>query len=234
MPEAQPDELLSLVDERLVKAAPDVLAQGRIAAMVAGATEEERKPLEARIAAQWKEIQSKNDLAELRKFVTLFGSLFTVGQEARLQLAERLMDDDKDRNALIDAERQLSLLRARTQDPELAARAVECLARLNTRKGLLEDAAYYYRVLRDRYPTVQGARRQDRRRPVQRDGDRQAAVGRAGRAAALRGRPASSRPRRSATTSSTLTQTFKFSQAGEPLPFFQRYEPGPAVRRHTS
>ena len=84
----------------------------------------------------------------------MFGSLFTVGQEARLQLAEQLMDDEKDNNALIDAERQLSLLRARTQDPELSARAVECLARLETRKGLLEDAAYYYRVLRDRYADV--------------------------------------------------------------------------------
>ena len=79
-----------------MKAAPDVLAQGRIAAMVANASEEERKPLEARIAARWKEIQGKNDLAELRKFVTLFGSLFTVGQQARLRLAERLMDDDQD------------------------------------------------------------------------------------------------------------------------------------------
>ncbi len=152
--EAPPDLPLPLVDEPMVKAAPDVLAQGRIAAMVANASEEERRPLEARIAARWREIQARNDPAELRKFVAMFGSLFTVGQEARLQLAEQLMEDDKDENSLIDAERQLSLLRARSQDPELSARAVECLARLNTRKGLLEDAAYYYRVLRDRYPNI--------------------------------------------------------------------------------
>ncbi len=112
--EAAPDVPLPLVDEPMVKAAPDVLAQGRIAEMVANASDEERGSLEARIGARWKEIEAKNDLGELRKFVSLFGSLFTVGQQARLQLAERLMDDESDA-AVIDAERQLSLLRARTQ-----------------------------------------------------------------------------------------------------------------------
>ena len=42
----------------------------------------------------------------------MFGSLFKVGKEARLQLAERLMDD-ADPLALLEAERQLSLLRGR-------------------------------------------------------------------------------------------------------------------------
>jgi outer membrane protein assembly factor BamB len=223
--EAQPDELLSLVDERLVKAAPDVLAQGRIAAMVAGATEAERKPLEARIASRWKEIESRDDPAELRKFVTLFGSLFAVGQEARLHLAERLMDDDKDPNALIDAERQLSLLRARTRDPEVAARAVESLARLNTRKGLLEDAAYYYRVLRDRYPTVKvrdGKTGADVFNEMATDKrlwshlDAPPPFGAAGHLKAST--DAGNYPMK--------TQTFKFSHDGESLPFFQRYSLG--------
>ena len=217
---AQPDELLSLVNEP-VKAAPDVLAQGRIKAMVDGATAEERKPLEARIAAKWKEIQGKNDLAELRKFVALFGSLFTVGQEARLRLAEQLMDDDKDPEALIDAERQLSLLRARTQEPELAARAVECLARLNTRKGLLEDAAYYYRLLRDRYPTVMvrdGKTGADLFNDIASDKrlwselDEQPRFGASGRLHAAEDRD----------NFQPQNQVFKFSQAGEPLPFFRR------------
>jgi outer membrane protein assembly factor BamB/tetratricopeptide (TPR) repeat protein len=223
--EAQQDELLSLVDERLVKAAPDVLAQGRIAAMVAGATEVERKPLEARIASRWKEIESRDDPAELRKFVTLFGSLFAVGQEARLHLAERLMDDDKDPNALIDAERQLSLLRARTRDPEVAARAVESLARLNTRKGLLEDAAYYYRVLRDRYPTVKvrdGKTGADVFNEMATDKrlwshlDAPPPFGAAGKLKAT-AEPENSQLR---------NQTFKFSHDGENLPFFQRYSLG--------
>jgi len=222
--EAQPDELLSLVDERLVKAAPDVLAQGRIAAMVANATEEERKPLEARIDARWKEIQGKTDLPELRKFVTLFGSLFTVGQQARLRLAELLMDD-KNGNALIDAERHLMLLRARTQDPELSARAVECLARLNTRKGLLADAAYYYRLLRDRYPTVKvrdgktGADLFDEIASDKRlwgELDEQPPFGAVGKIEVKEERD--NFPQQS--------QVFKFGRAGEALPFFRRYDVG--------
>ncbi len=221
---AASDELLSLVGEP-VKAAPDVLAQGRIAAMVANATEEERRPLEARIDAKWKEIRSKNDLPGLRMFVTLFGSLFTVGQQARLRLAELLMDDDKDPKALIDAERHLMLLRARTQDPELAARAVECLARLNTRKGLLEDAAYYYRLLRDRYPTVKvrdgktGADLFDEIASDKRlwgELDEQPPFGAAGRLVAREERD--NYPQQS--------QVFKFDRAGEALPFFRRYDVG--------
>jgi outer membrane protein assembly factor BamB len=213
------------VDERLVKAAPDVLAQGRIAAMVASATEAERKPLEARIAARWKEIESRDDPTELRKFVTLFGSLFAVGQEARLHLADRLMEDDKDPNSLIDAERQLSLLRARAHDPETAARAVESLARLNTRKGLLEDAAYYYRILRDRYPTVKvrdGKTGADIFNEMATDKrlwshlDASPPFGAAGSIHATA----------AAETSPLQNQTFKFSHDGENLPFFQRYSLG--------
>ena len=223
--EADPKELLSLVDERLVKAAPDVLAQGRIAAMVAGATEAERKPLEARIAGRWKEIESRDDLVELHKFVTLFGSLFPVGQEARLHLADRLMEDEKDPDSLIDAERQLSLLRARAHDPETAARAVESLARLNIRKGLLEDAAYYYRVLRDRYPTVKvrdGKTGADLFNEMATDKrlwshlDASPPFGAAG----------SIRATATAESSPLRTQTFKFSHDGENLPFFQRYSLG--------
>ncbi len=223
--DAQPDELLTLVDQRLVKAAPDVLAQGRIAAMVAGATEAERAPLEARIAARWQEIQKGNDPADLRKFVTLFGSLFAVGEEARLHLAERLMEDDKDPNALIDAERQLSLLRARARDPETAARAVECLARLNTRKGLLEDAAYYYRILRDRYPAVKvrdGKTGLDIFNDMATDKrlwshlDAPPPFGAAGKIRAT-AEPVGAQMR---------NQTFKFSHDGENLPFFQRYSLG--------
>jgi outer membrane protein assembly factor BamB len=227
--EAQPDELLSLVDEKLVKAAPDVLAQGRIAAMVAGASEAERKPLEAGIAARWKEIQHTNDLAELHRFVTLFGSLFAVGDEARLDLAERLMGDDKDPdalnkdpNALIDAERQLSLLRARTQDPQAAARAVECMARLETRKGLLDDAAYYYRLLRDRYADVKvrdGKTGADFFNEAAGDKRFWASLDDAPRAAAA-GRLHAEEERGNF---NPAQQRYKFAHEGEPLPFYQRY-----------
>jgi outer membrane protein assembly factor BamB len=135
-------ELVSVVDEPAVKARPDVWAQGRIAAMVARATPEQRKPLEDRIAEQWRSIRATNDTAALRQFVAVFGSLFTVGKEARLYLAERLIQE----NVFLEAELHLLQLR-RQADTAMAARAVEALARLMIRKGLLEDAAYWYRVL---------------------------------------------------------------------------------------
>ena len=83
-------ELVSVVDEPTVKARPDVWAQGRIAAMIAHATEEQRQPLEGKIAQQWESVRGTNDLDALRRFVAVFGS-FAAGKEARLQLAERCM-----------------------------------------------------------------------------------------------------------------------------------------------
>ncbi len=181
-----------MVDEPTVKAAPDVLVQGRIAAMVAGARRQERKPLEARIAARWKEIQGQERpgrAAQVRGDVRLA----VHGRPGGPAAAGRAAHERRQGRALIDAERQLGLLRARTQDPELAARAVECLARLNTRKGLLEDAAYYYRVLRDRYPdvkvTADGKTGADLFNEI---GDRQAAVGAAWTTRRAWGRPVTS------------------------------------------
>jgi outer membrane protein assembly factor BamB len=149
------EELISVVDEPAVKAAPDVWSQGRIAAMVARANDEQRKPLEELITRKWAHLEESRepDLDELRNFVKVFGSLFDVGKEARLRLAERLMEVDEP-SALLEAEQQLSLLRGPQEGPELAARAVEALGRLHTRKGLLEDAAYYYRLLGRQYARV--------------------------------------------------------------------------------
>jgi outer membrane protein assembly factor BamB len=142
-------ELVTVIDEPAVKARPDVWAQGRIAAMVAKATPEQRQPLESKIREQWQTVRETQNTEGLRHFVALFGSLFTVGKEARLHLAERLMDE----NAFLEAE--LNLLQLRRQDePLLAARAVDTLARLMIRKGLLEDAAYWYRVLGRDFPKV--------------------------------------------------------------------------------
>jgi outer membrane protein assembly factor BamB len=150
---ASKQELLSVVDEPHVRSAPDVWSQGRIAAMVAAAREEDRKPLENKINEKWKELEKGSNLDDLRNFVAVFGSLFPVGKEARLRLAERLMEDS-DPTALLDAERHLTLLRGRHEDPQLAGRAVEALARLNTRKGMLKDAAHYYDILARDYGNV--------------------------------------------------------------------------------
>ncbi|MBY0228622.1 MAG: PQQ-binding-like beta-propeller repeat protein, partial [Gemmataceae bacterium] len=146
-------DLIQVVDEPSVKAAPDVWAQGRFEAMVKNAKDAKQKAaLEAEIQARWEKDAKGKGTKELRTFVALFGSLFGVGREARFALADKLMEDT-DLNSLLEAEQQLSVLRS-NDEPAIAARAIEALARLNTRKGLLEDAAFYYRVLGEKYPDV--------------------------------------------------------------------------------
>jgi hypothetical protein len=86
---AADQELVSVTDEPTVKARPDVWVRGRIAAMLARATPAQRKPLEDLIAQQWQEVQTTKDLDDLRRFVSLFGSLLTEGKHARRQLAAR-------------------------------------------------------------------------------------------------------------------------------------------------
>ena len=90
----------------------------------------------------------------LRKFVSLFGSPFTVGKEARLQLAERLMEDTEV-NSLLEAEQQLTSCAAASEDRRRSpAGRSRRWPGLNTRKGLLEDAAYYYELLNREYAKV--------------------------------------------------------------------------------
>jgi tetratricopeptide (TPR) repeat protein len=139
-------ELISVPGHADLRTRPDVWAQGRIAAMVAKANPDQRKLLEEKIASEWRGLQSSADLDKIRAFVRVFGSMFSVGKEARLRLAERLIEE----NAFLEAE--MNLLQLRQQDDAvLAARAVEDLARLMIRKGLLEDAAYYFRILGQDY-----------------------------------------------------------------------------------
>lgn len=139
-------ELISVPGHPDLRTRPDVWAQGRIAVMVAKAAPEQRKPLEDKIVEEWKSIQNSTETQKLRQFVQVFGSLFAIGKEARLRLAERLIDE----NAFLEAEMNLLQLRQQN-DPALAARAIEGLARLMIRKGLLEDAAYYFRILGQDY-----------------------------------------------------------------------------------
>jgi outer membrane protein assembly factor BamB len=150
-------ELVEAVDERQVKAAPDVWSRGRILAMMNKATPEERAPLEKLIADKWAKLRETNDLGELRAFVRMFGSASDAGKEARLQLVERLMEqrDGNDEHPLLEAELELNQFRTGRHTPELAARATEALARLYTRKGLLEDAAHCYRQLGGEFAKVQ-------------------------------------------------------------------------------
>src|SRR5262249_10856772 len=120
----------------------------------AKATPEQREPLEKKIAERWDAVKKGGNADDLRKFVGTFGMQFKVGREARLALAEQLMDENTKDN-LLEAERQLLLLRQQQDDPQTAGTAVETLARLMARKGLLEDAAHYYRVLARDFAKVQ-------------------------------------------------------------------------------
>ncbi len=142
-------ELVSVIDEPTVRARPDVWAQGRIAAMVGKATPEQRKPIEELIRQRWDKVRTEGNTRDLRDFVSIFGSVVTIGNEARFQLAERLTEED----AALEAELHLLQLR-RHAEPQLAARAVEALARLMMKKYLLEDAAHWYRVLGDEFAQV--------------------------------------------------------------------------------
>jgi tetratricopeptide (TPR) repeat protein len=232
--EAKKDELIQVVDEPSVKAAPDVWSQGRIAAMVANAADgKQKQALEALIKEKWDKLQGTKEppIDDVRKFVQMFGSLFGVGKEARLVLAERLMEDT-DLNSLLEAEQQLCVLRS-DERPEIAARAVEALARLNTRKGLLEDAAYYYRVLGQKYPKVMVSDGKtgadylddlatDKRFLPYLDVPSGFNLGGKTRIEA----------KEQATPAHGAPQIYEFAQEGEPLPFFTRNRLGLRLDMH--
>jgi outer membrane protein assembly factor BamB len=146
------DELISVLDEPSVRANADVWARGRITSMLASASEENRKPLEKLIADRWEKVKVA-DLDQVRHFLRVFGSVSVVGKEARFLLAERLINEGGP-DGLLEAERELQTLRMSREAPETAARAVEALARLYTRRGLLEDAAYCYRLLGRDYTSI--------------------------------------------------------------------------------
>lgn len=215
------DELISVIDEPSVHAAADVWSQGRIRAMAEAATPEERKPLEDRVMTRWSQVNANNNIEEMKKFVSAFGSVFKVGKEARLKLAERMMEE-ADPAAILEAERNLNLLRGRNEEPEIAARALECLARLNVRNGLLKDAAYYYRLLRAEYPRVvvadgkTGSQIFDEQAADKRilpfldtPADRMGLAGKPVRVKGLRDNFPYQIP------------TYRLGQMGEPLPYFQ-------------
>jgi outer membrane protein assembly factor BamB len=148
------EEHIVSVDEPAVQVAPDVWVQGRIMALMLNATDAERKPLEQKVQQQWEELRKTADVATVRRFVAVFGSYFPAGKEAQLALAEMLIDS-KEPDSLLDAERNLlQLMKQKESDPTIAGRAVECMARLLTKRGLLDDAAYYYDILGRHYAEV--------------------------------------------------------------------------------
>ncbi len=144
-------ELFPIADDSDVRARADVWARGRIAALFAAAKPEQRAALDKIVAARYAEGRDA-DLDKLRTFVALFAST-PLGSEARLRLAERLAEQDAKGN-LLEAERHLLLLERQAADRATAGRAADTLARLLMRPEMYEDAAHYYRLLRDRYGDV--------------------------------------------------------------------------------
>src|SRR5262249_7451235 len=144
-------QLVTVLDDPLVRARLDVWVRGRVTALFARAAAGEARALHDEGAGEWQRVRSGQGVEGLERFAALFGTLVPEGPEARLLLAERLLED-RDRGRSLEAELTLLQLRRETDDPRLAARATEALARLMARKGLPEDALFYYRALPPHYP----------------------------------------------------------------------------------
>ncbi len=147
-------ELVALSDEPNGKTRPDVWARGRIEAMIHDAKDDAaRKSLEALVAREWDAVKDGKDLGKLRDFVGIFGQQFRVGAEAELLLGVKLFASDRDQDQR-EAHAVLTRLAATSEDPVLAARALESLARLATRTGQAETAVGYYSALGTKYADV--------------------------------------------------------------------------------
>ena len=146
--------LVSAYDDPNGMTRPDVWARGRIGAMIRNATDPAaRKPLEDRVRADWAAVRGANDLGRLREFVQVFGPYFPVGREAQLLLAEQLLQTNNADDAR-EAQVQLMQLWATADDDPTVARAIEALARVMTRRGMVEDAVGLYSRLGTRYADV--------------------------------------------------------------------------------
>jgi len=142
-------ELLDVPDQVNTTVRPDVWSRGRIVNMLKKATPEQRKPIEDKIAAEWTVAKQSNDADKIRGFVRVFGGMSSVGNEARLFLADKLLTTNNEED-IREASGVLSTLRDTAEAP-LAARATESLAKAWIRKGLMEDAMSLYAELGTRF-----------------------------------------------------------------------------------
>jgi outer membrane protein assembly factor BamB len=147
---AEPNERISIINEPAVTALPVVWARGRIAALAARATPEQRKAIEDEIDNRWHAVKDSKKPEELQHFVDTFGCLFRPGREAILKLAQR----EAERHDYIKAERYLLQLHRQHEDASMSGQAVEALARLAASQGLMDHAMYYYRLLRHDFERV--------------------------------------------------------------------------------
>jgi outer membrane protein assembly factor BamB len=142
-------ELLAIPEEPATRALPEVWIQGRIGELIRRAKPEQRVALTRALEEKWNQAQKAGTLEALEEFAALFGPLCAQGQKAKLLLAERLLGEKQFEQAQI----KLWAL-AKQAEPEIAALALDALARLNTKLGELENAAFFYRTLAQKYPKI--------------------------------------------------------------------------------
>jgi outer membrane protein assembly factor BamB/tetratricopeptide (TPR) repeat protein len=147
---ARQEQPVAGLDDPSVRALRDVAAGGRVAALLAASAPEQRQHLEEIVARKWQALRDGGDLAAVRNFVRVFGGGSSLGREARLWLAERLLTD----KAYREAELNLLALRRQDDDPLKKGQALEALARLYTDEGLLDDAVWCYRALERDFGTT--------------------------------------------------------------------------------
>ncbi|HYT94524.1 MAG TPA: hypothetical protein VEL76_37765, partial [Gemmataceae bacterium] len=135
-------------DDPAQKIPSTVWLRGRVMTMLAKVPPEQRAPLENKIGEEWKAVEAKGDLEAIRSFVGMFDTPFQVGREARLRLADTIIEK---KNAASYLEAELNLLQLRVpglkEDPKVGGRALEALARLEISKSKAESMrlamAYY-------------------------------------------------------------------------------------------
>ncbi|MFO0969658.1 MAG: PQQ-binding-like beta-propeller repeat protein [Gemmataceae bacterium] len=141
------------LDDPSHKVPIDIWLRARIGDMMAKATPEQREPLNRKIADEWKIVEAKKDVGEIRYFVSMFDVPFNVGRDARLRLAESIIAKG-DKGAFLEAEMRLEELRISKFRKDVdGGRALATLALLEEKKGSTESlklaAAYYRELARD-------------------------------------------------------------------------------------
>jgi outer membrane protein assembly factor BamB len=147
---------IAVLDDPTHRVPVDVWLRGRVSAMFAKATADQRAPLEKKIVEEWKSVEVKKDANAIRSFVGMFDVPFPVGREARIRLAESIIEQNA-RNDFLEAELNLQQLRTAefARDAASGGRALAALAALEEKKGTVESmkqAAGYYRELAALFP----------------------------------------------------------------------------------
>ncbi|MSQ94098.1 MAG: hypothetical protein EXR98_06025 [Gemmataceae bacterium] len=127
---------------------------GRLSSMIAKAKPDQRAALEAKIAEEWKAIEAKKDSDVIRTFGGMFDASVRIGRDARLRLAEMIVEKNQ---SLAFLEAELLLIQVlesgHRAEPQTGGRALAILAQLEEKRGTIDSmhqaAAYYRELARD-------------------------------------------------------------------------------------